>query len=487
MLDDARFGDLRINIRDPAEQAGIRHELQDSRLRVNPVLQGEHSCVGEENRPELLDDFVQIVTLDGKDDEIGLWQIAGIAAGDRVNREGLVHAMDGQALLLDRGERPGAQQERAVRPGLHQAGPEVAPHRSCSDHQDFHLTHTPPRQPIPSCPNPPVAARRSLAVLPLAHERQYIAQALDRHHIRWDCLPAMTVQQHSSEACRSGGPRIIPQAVPDVQRLPCRHAVLLQRALEDREGRFGGAGETRDRHALEETVDAQTNEDLIESRVKVRHDAEFDFPRLQAGKGRHGVLVQFPGVRPSKIGKHLVEVLVEPLEHPCPVEDVVYNVEPPEPLACLNLLRVLHGEHGRRGGLERLNESLLNRVTVGRDAVLAGQAEVHLADRSFHVKEGVGRVEEDDSRRHHPAHALRPRRSRIDTTTTMIVAWSRRNSASTVRAFRRTTPASPRAMLNRKMMNTVSVRLPKTRSRRWCMWSFPTYSKYSFTVLTFPR
>src|SRR2546422_4145719 len=34
MLDDARFGDLCITLRDPAEQAGIRHELQDSRLRV---------------------------------------------------------------------------------------------------------------------------------------------------------------------------------------------------------------------------------------------------------------------------------------------------------------------------------------------------------------------------------------------------------------------------------------------------------------------
>src|SRR5437867_11943051 len=102
MLDDARFGDLGITLRDPAEQAGIRHELQDSGLRVNPVLQGEHRRVREENRPELLDDFVQIVALDGKDDEIGLRQIARIAAGDWMNREGLVHAMDGQALLLDR-------------------------------------------------------------------------------------------------------------------------------------------------------------------------------------------------------------------------------------------------------------------------------------------------------------------------------------------------------------------------------------------------
>src|SRR2546426_32020 len=165
----------------------------------------------------------------------------------------------------------------------------------------------------------------------------------------------------------------------------------------------------------------------------------------------------------------------------------MHHVEPPEPLARLDLLRVLRREHRRRGSLERLDEGLLDRVTVGRDAILAGQAEVHLADRPSHVEEGVGRVEEDDSRRCHLTHAFRPRRSRIDTTTTMIVAWSSRNSASTVRALRRTTPARPRAMLSRKIMNTVSVRLPKTRSRRWCMWSFPTYSKYSFTVLTLPR
>src|SRR5207302_3511014 len=182
-----------------------------------------------------------------------------------------------------------------------------------------------------------------------------------------------------------------------------------------------------------------------------------------------------------------VEVPVEALKHPGPIKDVMHHVEPPESLTGLDLLRVLHGEHRRRGGIERLDEGLLDYVTVGRDTVLAGEAEVHLADRSFHVEEGVGRVKEDDPRRCHPPHALRPRRSRIDTTTTMIVAWRRRNSASTVLAFRRTTPASPRAMLSRKMMNTVSVRLPKTRSRRWCMWSFPTYSKYPFTVLTLPR
>ena len=72
MLDDARFGDLGISVGDPAEQAGIRHEFQDTRLRVNPVLQGEHGRVGEMNRPELLDDFVQIIALDGQDHETGL-------------------------------------------------------------------------------------------------------------------------------------------------------------------------------------------------------------------------------------------------------------------------------------------------------------------------------------------------------------------------------------------------------------------------------
>src|SRR5207244_11821904 len=130
--------------------------------------------------------------------------------------------------------------------------------------------------------------------------------------------------------------------------------------------------------------------------------------------------------------------------------------------APVELLRALARKRRRRGGVEGLDEGLLDRVTVGRDAVFAGQADVHLADRPFHVEEGVGRVEEDDPRRRHPAHAFRPRRSRIDTTTTMIVAWSSRNSASTERALRRTTPTRPRAMLSRQIMHIVSVRLPQT-------------------------
>src|SRR2546427_4025169 len=53
-----------------------------------------------------------------------------------------------------------------------------------------------------------------------------------------------------------------------------------------------------------------------------------------------------------------------------------------------DLLRVLRRKHRRRGGIERLDEGLLDRVTVGGDAVFAGQADVHLADRPFHVEEG---------------------------------------------------------------------------------------------------
>src|SRR2546427_9857550 len=82
-----------------------------------------------------------------------------------------------------------------------------------------------------------------------------------------------------------------------------------------------------------------------------------------------------------------------------------------------DLLRVLRRKHRRRGGVERLDEGLLDRVTGGGDAVFPGQADVHLADRPFHVEEGGGRIEEDDPRRRETCHAFPPGGSRMRTST----------------------------------------------------------------------
>ena len=74
----------------------------------------------------------------------------------------------------------------------------------------------------------------------------------------------------------------------------------------------------------------------------------------------------------------------------------MHHIKPPETLACLDLLRVVHGKHRRRGIGECLGKCLLNSLTSDLDTVFAREREVHLADRALDMEQRVGGVEEND-------------------------------------------------------------------------------------------
>jgi hypothetical protein len=98
----------------------------------------------------------------------------------------------------------------------------------------------------------------------------------------------------------------------------------------------------------------------------------------------------------------MIEELVESLEHAHTIEDVMNDIEPPQPFTLLDSCRFYRSEHRRRRFAERSAEGLFDcdqRVWFLREAEVNRMSKINLSDRPVHVKEGIGCIEKHNSDR----------------------------------------------------------------------------------------
>jgi hypothetical protein len=94
-----------------------------------------------------------------------------------------------------------------------------------------------------------------------------------------------------------------------------------------------------------------------------------------------------------KCTKHMIEELVEPLEHTHAIKDVMHDIEPPQPFTLFDSCWVGYGKDRRRRFAEGSAECLFDRderVRFLGKAEFNRMVKVDLSDRPVHVKEGVG-------------------------------------------------------------------------------------------------
>ncbi len=108
MIDQSRRDDLGIDECHAADDAIALKAINDAVFRVDPVLQGENDRAIRDHRLDLRQDLVQIIRLDGENDQIRCGQFPGVSGRSRMHRHGARGAADGEPLLPDgrQGVRP---------------------------------------------------------------------------------------------------------------------------------------------------------------------------------------------------------------------------------------------------------------------------------------------------------------------------------------------------------------------------------------------
>src|SRR6476660_8357563 len=121
------------------------------------------------------------------------------------------------------------------------------------------------------------------------------------------------------------------------------------------------------------------------------------FPQL--GQHRMRVRKQRPGTRIFKDLKDLLKEVVEALEHPDAIKHIVHNVEPPEPLALLQLDRIRCGKNrGRRIAKSTLKGLCDQCLRVGSlpKPMLNCMFQVDVRHGAINMKQRLGCIEKDD-------------------------------------------------------------------------------------------
>jgi len=108
---------------------------------------------------------------------------------------------------------------------------------------------------------------------------------------------------------------------------------------------------------------------------------------------------QRPGARIFKHLKNLLEEVIEALEHPDAIKHVVHNVEPPEPLALLQLDRIRCGKNRGRRIAKRTLKGLCDQcLRVGSlpKPVLNGMCQVDVRHGAINMKQRLGCIKKND-------------------------------------------------------------------------------------------
>ena len=115
-----------------------------------------------------------------------------------------------------------------------------------------------------------------------------------------------------------------------------------------------------DGHCIEQVGDTEATQHIEQPRIEVGDDAQFEPPLFQFLEDAHRLRIEPPSFRTVESVKDLLEIVIEPLQHPDTVKHVMDDVEPPESFAPLDLGWVAHCKDRRRSLMEGALERFLH-------------------------------------------------------------------------------------------------------------------------------
>src|SRR5436853_59622 len=138
------------------------------------------------------------------------------------------------------------------------------------------------------------------------------------------------------------------------------YRMFLQGESKNPGRRLGCMRKAGDGHGIEQVGDTEATQHIEQPRIEVGDDAQFEPPLFQFLQNAHRLRIEPPPLRTVEGMKDLLEIVIEPLEHPDTVKYVMDDVEPPESFALLDLGWIAHREHRRRSLMESALERFLH-------------------------------------------------------------------------------------------------------------------------------
>ena len=103
-------------------------------------------------------------------------------------------------------------------------------------------------------------------------------------------------------------------------------------------------GQCGDRHRIKQFRQTEPAQDSKETRVEIRDNTEFHALFLQALQNGQRFRIEVPVRRALEGVKHLIKIFIKSLKHPHSIEDVMDDIEPPEPFAALDVAWIADGK-----------------------------------------------------------------------------------------------------------------------------------------------
>src|SRR5262249_61267488 len=104
---------------------------------------------------------------------------------------------------------------------------------------------------------------------------------------------------------------------------------MIHRGLKDRRLGFGRADASRDVNGIEKVIESASPQPVIQARVEVGDDAQFQSTAFQSRHRRRDVVENAPGLATAKPLEDFVKELVEPWKRAETGEDRFHEIAPP--------------------------------------------------------------------------------------------------------------------------------------------------------------
>ena len=139
MFDHARFGDIRLDVANPAEYVLRPEHAAQHVILDHAVLERHHRGVRTEQCLDLRGSLLGVPQLDAEQHQVDRFEGGGIVCGDDLRQVDVAQRTSHpQALRAQRVELPAPGDERHVVPALRQSGAEVPADAAGAHHRDPH-------------------------------------------------------------------------------------------------------------------------------------------------------------------------------------------------------------------------------------------------------------------------------------------------------------------------------------------------------------